>query len=323
MKTQILIISNKEDITTDFVVRNLSARNVPFYRFNTEEISQSVTVSLDFADQRFALYDSNLDKEFDLLDFTSVYLRRPELPLYKDKELSVKERRYMQTEVAYTLEGIYSLLDSAYWISPVWSIRKAENKLKQLQLARQLGFHIPASIVTNHPEAYRDFQSNKTKCIIKPIRSGHIQDEINPEVVYTNLLTIEPEVEQIKVCPNYLQELIEKKYDVRVTVVGDKSFAVRIESQTTDVTKIDWRRGENILPHDVIKLPDYLSDQCVAMTRALGLQFGAIDFVVDMSDNFVFLELNPNGQWAWIENLTGIDISGAISDLLIKNTNYE
>lgn len=319
MKTQILIISNKDDITTDFVVRKLISYDVLFYRLNTEEISQSVFVSLDFESQRFTLFDSNLGKCFNLLDFKSVYFRRPELPLYKDSELSGKERRFMQTEVAYTLEGIYSILESAYWISPVWAIRKAENKLYQLQLARKLGIHGPASIATNLPDSFNAFRSNHAECIIKPIRSGHIQDDVNPEVVYTNLLTKVPTDEQIKICPNYLQEHIYKKYDVRVTVVGNKTYAVRIESQTTEVTKIDWRKGENILPHEVIDLPAHVHDQCIAITNALGLQFGAIDYVIDQNGNYVFLELNPNGQWAWIENITGLDISGAISDLLIKN----
>lgn len=319
MKTQILIISNKEDITTDFVVRKLSSYEIPFYRLNTEDIARSVFISLDFEKQVFTLFDSNNERNFNILDFKSVYYRRPELPLFQDDELSAKERRYMQTEVAYTLEGIYSILESSYWISPVWAIRKAENKLYQLQLARQLEFHVPASIVTNIPESFKDFRSNHNECIIKPIRSGHIQDDTNPEVVYTNLLTTNPPNEQIKVCPNYLQEHIEKKYDVRVTVVGDKTYAVRIDSQTTEATKTDWRRGENILPHEVIELPPHMHNQCVAITNALGLQFGAIDFVIDKNGNFVFLELNPNGQWAWIENITDLDISGAISDLLIKN----
>ena len=73
------------------------------------------------------------------------------------------------------------------------------------------------------------------------------------------------------------------------------------------------------MPHQVIELPTCVQNQCVAITNALGLQFGAIDYVIDRNGNFVFLELNPNGQWAWIENITGLDISGAISDLLIKN----
>lgn len=319
MKTQILIISNKEDITTDFIVRKLISCDVLFYRLNTEDIAHSVFVSLDFEKQVFTLFDSNLNKHFNLQDFKSVYYRRPEIPMYRDGELSAKERRYMQTEVAYTLEGIYSILNSAYWINPVWAIRKAENKLYQLQLARQLGFKVPASIVTNLPNSFKDFRSNHNECIIKPIRSGHIQDDTNPEVVYTNLLTTTPPDEQIKICPNYLQEHIEKKYDVRVTVVGEKTYAARIESQTTEDTKIDWRRGENILPHEVIELPTSVHNQCVSFTNGFGLQFSAIDYVIDRNGNFVFLELNPNGQWAWIENLTGLDISGAISYSLIKN----
>lgn len=322
MKTpQILIISNKSDITTDFVVKHLADSGVPFYRFNTEELTTSVSITLDYESQSFTLYDSILDSSYSLLDFKAVYYRRPELPNFSGEDISASDCRYMQTEVAYTLEGIYTLLHDAFWISPVWAIRKAENKLMQLQIAKQLGFSIPSSIVSNEPQRVTDFlHQQKNDCIIKPIHTGHISDHHQPRVVFTNLLDFMPSEEQIKASPNYLQKQIHKKKDIRVTVVGDAVFAAAITSQETPETSVDWRKGEQMLHHEAINLPDEISERCIALVLRLGLQYGAIDLILDTDDRYTFLEINPNGQWAWIENLTHLPISKEIANLLISHT---
>lgn len=322
MKTpQILIISNKSDITTDFVIKQLADLGVSFYRFNTEEMTVSVSITLDYESHRFTLYDSILDSTYSLLDFKAVYYRRPELPNFIGDDISASDCRYMQTEVAYTLEGIYSLLHDAFWISPVWAIRKAENKLKQLQVAQQLGFVIPLSIVSNVPLHVKEFlQQYENDCIIKPIHNGHISDSHQPRVVFTNLLDFKPSDDQIKASPNYIQKQIHKKKDIRVTVVGNTVFAAAITSQETPETKVDWRKGEQMLHHEAILLPAEVSERCVALVQQLGLQYGAIDLILDADDCYTFLEINPNGQWAWIENLTHLPISKEIANHLIRHT---
>jgi glutathione synthase/RimK-type ligase-like ATP-grasp enzyme len=102
-----------------------------------------------------------------------------------------------------------------------------------------------------------------------------------------------------------------------VTVVGQKTFVVAIHSQDTEETQIDWRKGSNIsLEHTVIDLPDDVRSRCISLVERLGLRFGAIDLIRDRSGDFWFLEINPNGQWAWIERRTGLPITAAIVDEL-------
>lgn len=322
MKTpSILIISNKADITTDFVVKQLTDSGVPFYRFNTEELTVSVFVTLDFTTHSYSLYDQNLNTTFSLLDFKSVYYRRPELPSFSSYGISDSDRRYMQSEVAYTLEGIYSILHNAFWISPVWAIRKAENKIQQLIIAERLGFNVPSSVVSDIPQHVNDFLSQHANdCIIKPIHTGHVEDAVAPRVVFTNLLDFSPSDEQIRVTPNYLQKQIHKNYDIRVTVVGEKVFAARITSQQTEETIVDWRKGEQLLKHEEINLPEEVKSKCISLVQCLGLQYGAIDLILDTKGNYIFLEINPNGQWAWIENLTHLPISQEIAKQLIAHS---
>lgn len=315
--TKVLIITNKSDLTSDFIVKRLKERSISFYRFNTEELCKSVFVTFDFHKNVFILSDTILSRQFNIKEFSAVYFRRPELPNINHDGLSSGEIQFLRNEFYYTLEGLYKILKDLYWVSPVYAIREAENKIYQLELAKSVGFCIPDSIITNiYTDSLDFYNRNESNCIIKPIKSGLIEDVNTPKVVFTNLLKENPQREQIELSPNFFQAHIKKTYDVRVTMVGDKAFAVLIDSQNNCETLVDWRRGEFLLKHTKIELSDKILKQCIALLKTLHLRFGAIDFILDTNEDFIFLEINPNGQWAWIEKQTGYDISNEIVNLL-------
>jgi glutathione synthase/RimK-type ligase-like ATP-grasp enzyme len=315
----ILFITNKEDITTDFVINKLNKRGDEYYRFNTEELNSKVFVNLDFIKDKYQLIDSAKRVVIDLLNVKSVYYRRPKLPSIDEYELSPGEAKFTQSEFYYLLEGIYKILTNKFWISPVYAIREAENKIYQLILAKKIGFEIPQGIITSEEERAKSFIRVCSGCIIKPIKTGFVDDGDNPKIIFTSELTDKDIsfLDRIKYCPTYLQKKIDKTCDIRVTVVGERVFAARIESQAFDETKIDWRKGENIsVQHKRLDLPQSISDKCIWLTKTLKLQFSAIDLVSDYNGNYYFLEINPNGQWAWIEKRLGYDISGEMINLL-------
>jgi glutathione synthase/RimK-type ligase-like ATP-grasp enzyme len=104
---------------------------------------------------------------------------------------------------------------------------------------------------------------------------------------------------------------------VRVTVVGASVFTAAIHSQHDEATRDDCRRkGLLNLPHRVHQLPDEEALRCCELVRRLGLQFGAIDLVYTPESRYVFLEINPNGQYGWVEERTGLSINRAIADAL-------
>lgn len=321
--TKVLIISNKSDVTSDFIVKRLKERNIDFYRFNTEDLTVTCSVTIDYYNNNFTLIDLISKRKFDLNKFSSIYFRRPEIPSINTLDIDNAERQFLKNEIAYTLEGIYKILRNAYWVSPIYAIRVAENKIYQLELAKSLGFKIPDSIITN---SYTDFikfyERNDRTCIIKPIKSGLIEDKNNSRVVFTSLLEEKPiSRKQFAISPNFFQEHIHKKGDVRVTMVGNKAFATLIHSQGNPQTQIDWRRGENLLNHTKIELPSSILNNCLRLISMLNLRFGAIDLILDANDDYVFLEINPNGQWAWIEKQTGYEISNEIVNLLEYENN--
>ena len=315
--TKVLLITNTTDYTTDYVVRELKLMGADYYRFNTDELGSSVFLTLDFERDTFTLFDKPKGLQFNLLSFQSIYFRRPEIFIHQEEGLTPDEKKFVGQEIRQTLEGLYKILRNAFWLSDVDSIRKAENKVYQQILAKEIGLKIPKGIITNQAGPFNAFvKDNGNDCIVKPIYSGQIGWPEMHDVVFTSELTKLPPDSQIEVSPTYLQERIEKKYDVRVTVVDEEIFAVRIDSQVYFETKTDWRRGENILPHEIITLPDQIRRQCIKLLQKLDLRFGAIDFVENNEGEYVFLEINPNGQWAWIETLTGLPIASAIAKLL-------
>jgi len=116
--------------------------------------------------------------------------------------------------------------------------------------------------------------------------------------------------------PMIYQREIEKIYDIRVTVVGEQIFATAIHSQAHKETEVDWRVWDVVdfdLEHEAITLPSSVAQCCRFMTEQYGLRYSAIDLIYGTDGNHYFLEMNPNGQWAWIEHRTGYPIREAIA----------
>jgi glutathione synthase/RimK-type ligase-like ATP-grasp enzyme len=102
-------------------------------------------------------------------------------------------------------------------------------------------------------------------------------------------------------------------------VVGERVFAAEIDSQRANHTRHDWRHHDTAhTPHRVHDLPAKWRVACVRMVAELGLLFGAIDMILTPDGRYVFLELNPNGEYLWIEHLTGLAISDAVCELLVS-----
>ncbi|QZT37109.1 hypothetical protein K5X82_18025 [Halosquirtibacter xylanolyticus] len=321
METKVLLITNKEDVTTNYVEEELKCREISYYRFNTEELTKSVHLDLDLSNSQQYLYDDNLECYFDLRSFSSVYFRRAVLPCYSNEELSDDELFFVNNENKYTLEGIYKLLRGANWISSLFAIREAENKIYQLDIAKRIGFTIPDSIVSNRYKSLSMFfNRNDYDCIIKPIHSGRVGCSNKLGQVFTNKIEDLGNKDQMESYVNFLQKHIRKKGDIRVTVVGNKFYSVFIDSQRNLDSEIDWRKDQDKLIYSRHSLPDNIETMCISLLAKLNLGFGAIDFILTEDDSYVFLEINPNGQWAWVEMVVGYNIKREIVNGLVYGT---
>jgi hypothetical protein len=308
-----LIVTNQRDLTSDYIVRELKRRRLSFFRLNTETIS-SFQASISIGSGTFDLHHDG--DTVRLGEVRSAYFRRPEVP-NTDTTGEDQHHSYRRDEWLSLLKSIYLFLDNR-WFSHPSSILLAEDKPRQLRLARSAGFKIPETIVSNSFEEVRRFAAGKM-VIGKPLRHALFESNGEERVIFTTRLPefVESDKDSIGAVPAIYQMEIIKECDVRVTVVGERAFAVTIDSQSKDETITDWRKGSfPDLVHEAVHLPAALEAACVNLVKRLGLRFGAIDLVLDREGHYWFLECNPNGQWAWIENRTGLPISVAIVDEL-------
>jgi len=311
----ILLVTNRRDITTDFIVAELTRRGQRFFRLNTD---QAHLAGLSFqVDESGTSWSLEIDNcQVDASIFSSGYFRRPALPDVLDEV----ERAFAQQvsgEWASLLNSFYAAL-KCRWLSRPTSIALAEDKPRQLMVAQQMGFRLPETLVGSTYAQVAEFVSSYAT-VVKPIKSGRIATAEVEQIAFTSRVgSIHPSDESaIEVSPAIYQREIDKICDVRVTVVGERVFACEIVQHTA--RSVDWRtRGIADLQYRAIQLEEPIASMCINLVRHLDLGFGAIDLVRDASGQLWFLEINPNGQWAWIERQAGLPISAAIVDVLTR-----
>jgi glutathione synthase/RimK-type ligase-like ATP-grasp enzyme len=307
----ILIITHKEDFTADFLIEKLNYRGIKYFRLNCEEIlSENYSIKLP---STFSPFSINGNYEFD-----SVWFRRVKLPVLDS--LEPVERNFILRDFETLLENIFQVIKSKRWLSHPNKVTRAENKLLQLTEATNVGFSVPQTIITNDREQLTSFINHTgRKVIIKPIRQGRIETDAGLWNIYTNIIdssTVE-ELSKYDLTPCIIQEYINKQYELRITVVEGSVFAVKIDSQINKGTTVDWRREK--LPLQPYSLPYNIEQKCLRLVKKLEISFGAIDMIVNDEGEYVFLEINPNGQWAWVEIETGVKISEAIIQYLTSD----
>lgn len=316
----ILVVSTKFDPHVDIIARKLNERHIPFIRFNTEDFPLRVSLALEF--EKYGCGQKLVfpkQREIEGEQITAVWYRRPaefELPT----EFSPAVHIFAQEESHATIRGLWQILD-CLWVNHPEKNRVAGLKLNQLKVAGSIGLDIPKTLVTNDPkEAARFLNQLSGKAAIKVLSRGLLNDDEQPSVVYTNIIDekYRERLTSVRYTPTLFQEYITKEFELRITIVGNKVFAVEIHSQESQKAKLDWRRDTLNLPHREHKLPPKVEKKLLKLMRIFGLHFGAIDMILTPDGKYVFLEINPNGQWGWIEDLTDLPISEAMIELLLK-----
>jgi hypothetical protein len=305
----ILIITHKEDYTADFVIDKLNNQGISYFRFNCEDfLSNEVSVNIGNSQSNLIAGHSS---------FTSIWYRRIKLP--NIQAANEAERLYLLGEADVFLQDLFGIINGK-WLSHPAAVHKAENKLLQLSLAQKVGFKIPDTLVTTDRTELKRFASKHKKMIVKPIGHGRINYPDNSsKLIFSNLLNqnIIDRIDGLELTPAIYQEYIEKDYELRVTVIDQDIFAASVNSQSDTESSIDWRKKR--LKFDHYNLPEPLKSKCLRLIRGLNISFGAFDFIKSTNGQYYFLEVNPNGQWVWIEKDTG----QLISDSIIKFLTHE
>jgi hypothetical protein len=201
-----------------------------------------------------------------------------------------------------------------------------EEKCAQLLVAAQVGLKIPSTLYTADLRFARDFHGEHAGSIIyKPftpfIRTsgGTAERPALVGTLYTSRVRdgdLDDSEGRVPT-PGIFQPYIEKELELRIVIVGRRIFACAIHSQDSGRTRTDWRRYDlEHVRHEPYELPAEISGKLLRLMDRLGLVFGSVDMIVTAEGQFVFLEVNPNGQFDWIAQLTGLPLYENLASML-------
>ena len=300
MKAKILMVTASNDLTCDYLITKFP--EAPFFRLNVDLFS---TYAIGVTAEGFSI--ANEFSSIDSQTCKSIYYRKP-VPENLEGVLDQEYHAFAHKEAYSLVEGIVESFDGQCLSKPS-IMRRANNKVVQLALARRLGFRVPDATITNAGSLVE--KAAYDVGIVKPLSVGTVMHDGVKEFVQTNIIDESIDKYSLKYAPAYFQEFIDKDFELRVTFVGRNAYTVRIDSRN----KVDWRKSNNEIQYSTAKLPNDLHERCVAFMGALNMNFGCFDFMIKDGYHY-FLEMNANGQWAWLEKELGIEISKGLMEFL-------
>jgi ATP-grasp ribosomal peptide maturase len=312
----VLVIAQARDGTADLVVDALLARGADVARIDTGDFPHSlaVTATPDQIDSPGWLRVG--ERRVDLASVRCVYRRHPARFTFPDA-MSESERLFATLESTYGLGGVLSA-QPWRWIDFPATVADASYKPRQLRVAAECGLSVPRSIVTNVGTEARQFAEQVGgNLVYKSLSTGVVTDQNQARIIYTTRLTAgDLDDRSIGLCCHLFQEWVPKEFDVRLTVIGDRRYAVAVHAHSPEA-EVDWRSHYAGLSYRVCETPIAVRRDVITYLRTFGLSFGAFDFSVTPDGRWWFLECNPAGQWGWIAEEIGLPIAEAIADELM------
>lgn len=312
----LLILSNSEDVTADYLASALQRHGVRFHRFDTDTMLGDLTFKYDGYVPVLRVARESYSPDA----FSNVWYRRPER-LKHSRLGESPEANIILDEWSEALEGFLAHIEPAKWMNHPSRNVAASHKVEQLTIARGMGLSVPDTLVTQEPGELRAFfAKHEGQIIVKPMANGYIErgDGELDSLIYTNSVPQEylSGLEDLRTCPTLFQQQIRKASDVRITVVDKDIHAVELLAAEKDGSqRCDIRRNNmEDVGYRLIELPISVENRVRAITDHYSLRFAAIDMAVTSNGEWVFFEVNPNGQWAWLD-LEGVtDIASSFAN---------
>lgn len=313
-----LVITSDIDFTADAVVATCQhIAGAEVVRFDLSDFPDDLTFAEDGFRRRTVL--EVRDREVDLTSVTAVWYRRPTTFVHPRAPDDPTETVNV-AEATHLIAGLLRAT-TCLWVNRPESDLVAGFKVFQLRLARDAGLKTPRTLVTNDVEAVRSLLQSDVKLVYKLLHGALVQPDGLPATLLTTPVSPDwdSRLQHVRYTPCMFQEYIDKRFEVRVTVIGRTAFPVTILSQTNNATSIDWRAtGSEGLPYGPYEPPpDYVLSAMRSLMDQLGIAFAAFDFIVDIEGHWVFLELNSLGQYQWLEEDLDLPLSETMARLLM------
>lgn len=334
-ESRVLVVTDIFDAHADRLITLLRELGEEPVRLNSSEVPAHTTLigrmDKEYWTGNLTLHGSG--RVVDLSALTSIWWRKPNAFGLND-DLGQQEREFAVEESEHAVRGLLGALD-CYWVSHPENIRRAGYKIEQLQRAATLGFDVPRTLVTTDPDAVRAFFDDCDgqvvyKVLTDPYLAARRYRERGWDAppparfVATTPVTRQTlaRLESVRAVPCQFQEYVPKRTELRVTVIGDELFAAELFSQEHAETLVDSRQYGVDVRYRAARLPDEVAARCMALVRSYGLNFGAVDLIRTPDDRYVLLEINPNGQFLFVqERVPELRMGEAMAACLVRGRN--
>ncbi|WP_315823842.1 MvdC/MvdD family ATP grasp protein [Paraflavitalea speifideaquila] len=323
-KQKILIVTHSADnSSTQIVIDHIREAGAEAIRLDVDRYPLETGLTTLYSAEGWRIQLTTDGMVHELEDVTAVWYRRG-YNLGKGLQ-TVVEAPYLPAtieEVKRTLLGMVEGLN-AFHLGRNSVYRRLDSKEEQLKVAVRNGLLVPPTCISNDPQQVSRFIDKHERVVSKMQSSFAIYREGEEEVVFTNTVNAAhlEQLDALRYCPMVFQQQLEKKLELRVTIVGQAIFAFSIDSQQTRDAKVDWRKEGAGMVNDwqPYLLPDYMQSRLLAFMDSYGLNYGAIDLILTPEEEYYFLEINAAGEYFWLDKLCHHAISRQIAAVLMES----
>lgn len=318
----LIVTFSQDNESISLVIKALENMGKKAFRFDTDRFPTEVKVDLYSGDKKAEIITDG-EQRLELKEVSSVWYRRMRYGQKLPQEMDSQLREASLKECRLSLRGMIASLPG-FHLDPITHVDRANHKQLQLQVAQKLGLLIPRTLTSNHPEAVKQFAQDcqATGIVTKMLSQFAIYGENKQEmVVFTSPVTDEDldNLDGLQFCPMTFQENVPKTLELRITIVGEQIFTAAINSQQLEGATHDWRKEGRALHQkwQTYDLPKTIEKQLLELMKYFGLNYGAIDMIVTPDERYIFLEINPVGEFFWLELYAPrFPISQAIAEIL-------
>lgn len=258
-------------------------------------------------------------REHNVVESSAIWWRvKPRFVVPADSATELFDYNFIRREWLQVFGFLGSETAGVFSINNRASADRADNKMFQLQSAVAAGFEIPRTLISNDPDAIMAFVEGAEdgQYVYKPFTPYMPPSGL---ITFTSAITVpmlEADRKGVSVAPGIYQAFVKKEFELRITIVGNELFPARINSKHSVKAQVDWRRAIFDDIYTPVEVEEGFREKLLMLHRRFGLFFAAYDFIVDEEGRMIFLEVNPTGQWLWLEDKLGLPISQRIATAL-------
>ena len=316
----LLVLTSSDDATADYLCARLTAEHAPFLRIDTDTFARTGFVEYCHTGITIRIGDRSYSPDA----FSNLWFRRPRGILVEGPSTPA-QLLHTSREWGAALDGFLAHIASELWINHPAANARASSKLHQLSAAQALGLSVPDTLVTmSNEEALRFWYKHGGFVVTKPLSVGYVESPngVVEGRIYTSSVKQEDlrDTQLLSRCPTLLQQQISGGVDVRLTVIDGKFVASHLRPPKGTPPPVNIRRLDMTrLNYNVASVPAGISSLLLQLMDSFRLRFGAIDLIETAGGEWVFLEINPNGQWAWMDLIGVSNIAQLFLDALGGN----